>query len=35
MTIKLIIIVAISVATVVLMYAFGKMAEGKPDETKK
>ena len=35
MTTKLIIIVAVSVAAVVLMFVLGKLADGKEDKSKK
>ena len=35
MTTKIIVIVGVSIATVVLMFVLGKMADGKSDDTKK
>ncbi len=35
MTTKIIVIVGVSVATVVLMFVLGKMADGKSDDTEK
>ena len=35
MTTKIIVIVGVSIATVVFMFVFGRMAEGKSDGTEK
>ena len=35
MTTKIIVIIGVSIATVVLMFVLGKLADGKPDDNEK